>query len=514
MEAPTLLNPLRELCFSSPLGDYPHPRWRWAVVLFWVVSGCGQPGPNEGTRGPSSAPPEQPDTDAIPDDTGTPEDTDYGDSGPDPCAEVDWCGGHAHCEPAVAECRCDDGYFGDPIIGCQGVTPYEGWIGSPCSGDASCGYEGGWCMDPYPDGHCTLDCDRTCPDEDGAPVTFCIEPEDASGGHCFSRCDFEIYPLSGGCRHEYVCAPWERNEESWTITDTCVPADWVDYDPCDLDPSNLAGDDSCFLKQVSFGDTELESLAMSILDGTASAADAEDFLDLHYDLSQDFMELDLGLTVHANYTSGHSGSSPMRGIIVHYTTGQTEDSTIGYFVGSDPHASSHFISGSQRNGIVVQIFSHRNRTWHAGSTYNIDRFGFDFANAGYLEEQGSGWVDYYDRDYDLYLPLHGFDAVWVDDGIPGRKSAYGTYDWWQPYTYYQLLSYVLIARALDRTYGLDADAIQRHGDVSDSRIDPGPQFPFTAINELVFTDDDVFEVPWLDAFKIQADWITEHPEAR
>ena len=48
------------------------------------------------------------------------------------------------------------------------------------------------------------------------------------------------------------------------------------------------------------------------------------------------------------------------------------------------YASTHFVIGSYRNGLVVQIFSHRDRSWHAGSTYNIDRFGVDFANAGYL----------------------------------------------------------------------------------------------------------------------------------
>ena len=205
----------------------------------------------------------------------------------------------------------------------------------------------------------------------------------------------------------------------------------------------------------------------------------------------------------------------MRGAIVHYTASATEDGTIRYFVSSSPHASTHFVIGSQRNGLIVQIFSHRNRTWHAGSRYNHDRFGIDFANAGYLNERsGGGYEDYAGRPYRLNLPLHGSNPIRVQGGIPNVDPKYARKEYWQPYTYYQLLSFVLIGRALHLVYNLEADSIERHGDVASSRVDPGPHLPQTFLKALVFNQENVFEVNWLNEYKREANWIADHPEAR
>ena len=76
------------------------------------------------------------------------------------------------------------------------------------------------------------------------------------------------------------------------------------------------------------------------------------------------------------------------------------------------------------------------------------------------------------------------------------------------------MSYVLVMRALHLVYDLDEDGVERHGDVAGSRVDPGPALPFTALNQLVFNDDDVFEVDWLNTYKVDPAWITEHPESR
>ena len=75
------------------------------------------------------------------------------------------------------------------------------------------------------------------------------------------------------------------------------------------------------------------------------------------------------------------------------------------FSSEDPHASTHFIIGALDNGLVLQLFSHRDRTWHAGSLFNHSHFGIDFANAGYLErDDQEQWVDYLGRDYTSVLP--------------------------------------------------------------------------------------------------------------
>ncbi len=306
------------------------------------------------------------------------------------------CGDNAYCDAGV--CICDDDFYGDANTACETVEAHLGWIGSPCEADDACDYDDGWCIDDYPEGHCTQDCDQYCPDEDGMPTTFCIEPDDRDGGHCFSRCDFDAYPLTYGCRPDYTCTEWTRYNSSSTEL-TCVPAEWVADEPCPL-PLNLEGSDECYLEMVSFGDPVLRDLTEKLLAGTADNTDAFDFLDENYSASQVFISDELGATINDNSTAGHSDSSPMVGAIVHYTAAQREDDTIRYFVGSDPHASTHFVIGSYHNGLVVQLFSHEDRTWHAGSTYNIDRFGIDFANAGYLTPtDNGGWENYAGTDY-------------------------------------------------------------------------------------------------------------------
>ncbi len=433
----------------------------------------------------------------------------------DPCVNVT-CGISAICRMETGECLCLDGTEGDPLVECLPPQALQGFIGSPCSSDLDCPYDQGFCLPDtagYPQGTCSQACTRLCPDQDGHPVTFCIADPDNTRGICVSRCDTELYP-DQGCRAEYQCLPWRRNTEAGSVRNTCVPAQWEPTEDCS-DPGNLADSDECYFELVSFAQPDLELLARYLLQGTASPDQARTFLDRHYEESQRFVQDELGVRIYDNYTAGHHPSRPMVGMIVHYTANQREDPTIRYFVGSSPHASTHFVVGSVRNGLVVQIFSHENRTWHAGSAYNIDRFGFDFANAGYLEPDGAGgWMDYADRAYTINLPLHGSEPIQVTGGIPGAEAKYARKEQWQPYTYYQLLSYIMVTRALHLVYGLQADKIERHGDVSSSRIDPGAHFPHRHLKALVFDNRDVFTVSWLMDYKVQANWIAEHPEAR
>ena len=399
------------------------------------------------------------------------------------------------------------------------VDPLLEWIGSPCASDSGCPYTDGYCLqelEGFPGGHCSQACSKYCPDLAGAPTTFCVAlPWVDAEAHCVAKCDFALYPAGGGCRDGYVCAQRPRFGDPSTQDLVCLPEDQAEPEPC-IDPTNFAGDDACYLELISFGSPDLADLAQALLEGSANAADALDFLDLNYALSQTFITSQLGVTtIHPNHSWGHSAASPMTGMIVHYTAAQREEGTIKYFVSSDPHASTHFVIGSYRNGLLVQLFSHEHRTWHAGSAYNIDRFGVDFANAGYLDPAGEDtWESYNDTPYALHLPLHGAQPVYVPDGIPGASGKYASKDWWQPYSYYQVLTYVLVGRALDRVYTLDPAAIERHGDVSSSRVDPGPALPKTYADTLIFNDDDVWSTEWLNAYKLEPKWITDHPEAR
>ena len=126
---------------------------------------------------------------------------------------------------------------GDPDGGPDWIA--EGFIGSPCANDTDCAFEGGTCLtDGFPSGMCSAPCETYCPDEDGFPVTFCVDggsagPFPDGNGWCVSRCDFSTY-FEGGCRDEYGCTIESRNEEPQTQTYACLPNRPSDLEECHL----------------------------------------------------------------------------------------------------------------------------------------------------------------------------------------------------------------------------------------------------------------------------------------
>ena len=386
------------------------------------------------------------------------------------------------------------------------------FIGEACQTDRDCG-DDLHCASPeegFEAGHCTQECELYCPDLEGHPTTFCPDLGDALG-RCFSRCE----PNPSTCRSGYSCVPMPRLNEPTRVEHVCAPTEWLNDSTLCADSRGLVQSLSCFKEKASFSDATLAALITKLLDGSATSDDAELYLDRSYELSQVFLEDLLGRAPYPNRSNGHREDSPMRGIVVHYTANQFEQPTVRYFTSEDPHASTHFVIGSKDNGLILQLFSHRDRTWHAGSLFNSSHFGIDFANAGYLESEDTTWVDYLGRPYQSTLPTFGANAIEIDDGIPSADPKYSVHAHWQPYTTHQLLAFVVISRALHLVYGLDPDEIVRHGDVSSSRVDPGPAFPHTALKTVIFDFTDVLEPShWIQDYRWEAAWLIENPEAR
>ena len=142
-------------------------------------------------------------------------------------------------DPDTGRAGDGDGGPGDVSGDDSGGAPPgpSGFIGSPCSVDSDCEYDDGVCLtDGFPDGMCSVQCDLYCPDQDGAPVTFCVdgstfEDPTLSGGWCVSRCDFDVF--SGeGCRDEYGCTVQERHGEPETQNFSCIPGAESDLNSC------------------------------------------------------------------------------------------------------------------------------------------------------------------------------------------------------------------------------------------------------------------------------------------
>ncbi len=121
-----------------------------------------------------------------------------------------------------------------------------GWIGGPCADDADCDYAEAVCLhedEGYPRGHCSLGCERFCPDRDGMPVTFCVDDVFADTGACAQRCDFDLFGATG-CRPGYRCELQERFNAPELARGVCLPG-----------AAEITPIDACF--------AELEGRAMS-----------------------------------------------------------------------------------------------------------------------------------------------------------------------------------------------------------------------------------------------------------
>lgn len=128
-----------------------------------------------------------------------------------------------------------------------GTDALIGYIGSPCTSDADCPYDGGDCLEDvegFPRGTCSKSCDQYCDDADGYPVTFCADiaalPADVDRlgeGGCLSRCDFGAYPYVG-CREDYGCIEVPRANDAGAETYVCMPNVASDLSSCIAD---LAG---------------------------------------------------------------------------------------------------------------------------------------------------------------------------------------------------------------------------------------------------------------------------------
>ena len=167
-----------------------------------------------------------------PEGTGGPGGAEDGGAGPDPAASDDDTGGgpgdgtpgEVGSDSSVDDAGTED--TGGVPIDCTPAWP-DPWIGSPCASDGDCPYDGGVCLredEGFPCGTCSLDCTSLCPDQDGAPETYCIDGADVglgSTGQCLSQCDNAL-PGAEGCRDGYVCNVLTRFDATGAAG-VCIP---------------------------------------------------------------------------------------------------------------------------------------------------------------------------------------------------------------------------------------------------------------------------------------------------
>jgi hypothetical protein len=173
-----------------------------------------------------------------PDGTGGLQESEGGEVGP--ASSIDGSDTSSGAGPAEEDdgSASDEGNAESSSTGAGGVpidcTPawQQAWIGSPCTSDGDCSYDGGVCLredQGFPCGTCSLACTSLCPDLDGAPVTYCVDGADVgldNSGHCLSQCDNAL-PGAEGCRDGYVCNVLARVDGTG-VADVCIPAAFDD----------------------------------------------------------------------------------------------------------------------------------------------------------------------------------------------------------------------------------------------------------------------------------------------
>ena len=115
---------------------------------------------------------------------------------------------------------------GDPALPPGDHMDNVGYIGASCAADTDCDYAESFCLEAaegYPNGLCSLDCERLCPDRDGASFTFCVGDVVAGSGACVQQCDYERFER--GCRPGYGCRALGRFNDPATRRQVCLPGE-------------------------------------------------------------------------------------------------------------------------------------------------------------------------------------------------------------------------------------------------------------------------------------------------
>ena len=114
----------------------------------------------------------------------------------------------------------------DPDVPPGDAPGNVGFIGASCGDDGDCSFAEAFCLgadEGYPNGMCSQDCERFCPDQAGASVTFCVGGLVAGGGACVQQCDYAAFET--GCRPGYGCRASDRFNEAGVSRQVCLPGE-------------------------------------------------------------------------------------------------------------------------------------------------------------------------------------------------------------------------------------------------------------------------------------------------
>jgi N-acetylmuramoyl-L-alanine amidase len=186
-------------------------------------------------------------------------------------------------------------------------------------------------------------------------------------------------------------------------------------------------------------------------------------------------------------------------IIIHYTAGGSARSAINTFKNDANDVSAHLVIG--HDGDITQMGKFDERLFHAGASkwkgisgLNSHSVGIEIANWGKLTEGPTGWKSWAGTaisDDRVILAEHR--------NFPGATHG------WEIFDEAQIAATAAAVSAIAKEYGLGADAVLGHDDISPTRkVDPGPAWDMDRFRAHVFgrAEEGEEEAP---VFKVIAD---------
>lgn len=199
------------------------------------------------------------------------------------------------------------------------------------------------------------------------------------------------------------------------------------------------------------------------------------------------------------------------GVTEHYTGGVSWFGSADWLQSrNNTKSSCHALIADRRVGEVDDLFSKydvleplpvlsllladiNEGTWHAGWANNMC-FGIENRNAGILRHDDSDWY-WWPNDWTTVFPV---DAL-------GKWPVNLDGQWWEPYTYGQLVANIYICQMLHCLYqtsgGLDPNWFLPHSGFSNQKMDAGRMFPLQDIREAVFEQIPTEDLTWLHAYR-------------
>ena len=164
-------------------------------------------------------------------------------------------------------------------------------------------------------------------------------------------------------------------------------------------------------------------------------------------------------------------------IIIHYTGGNSLESSVNWLKNPKANASAHVVVG--KTGEIVQLLPFNVIAWHAGISRWNDRqrlnnysIGIEIDNAGLLEKRAEGYYTCFDKrmsNQKVVLARHKHE---------NEEKA------WEAYNEKQIVAVEEICHLLKESYNINE--ILGHDDISPGRkIDPGPAFPLQKLQDKI-----------------------------